>query len=250
MMLSRRRGEAWAAHESDYSQSVPKGHRQPWARLRKVVETGLTGSHAGDRAPATKQISLRRNTFALATTNSRNRHRVVLSSNEAPLRRENSGAASLPHHPKKGTFNGFHRFDHARLQNADRDRLCAGRAGYVRSSLFAGAGADVHRRRDAALLFGNPGRRSRHRLHGPEARAAQRRLQSCLPLCAARCRDVRELHPSGKTLQAAQPDPAQARLSIFLIFIKPQRHVLTSRTWRLAFRPPVMTSAAFIPHSG
>src|SRR5258707_6431204 len=94
MMLSRRRGEAWAEPESDYSKSRPKGHCQPWTRLRKSSGKRLDGSHAGDRAPATKQFSLRRNTFALATTNSRNRRPVVLSSNEAPLRRESSGAAS------------------------------------------------------------------------------------------------------------------------------------------------------------
>src|SRR5258705_1352347 len=40
MMLSRWRGEAWAAPESDYSKSRPKGHCQPWARLRKSSGNG------------------------------------------------------------------------------------------------------------------------------------------------------------------------------------------------------------------
>ena len=47
----------------------------------------IPGSYVGI---ATKQISLQRNTLALATTNSRNHRRVVLPSNEAPLRRESS----------------------------------------------------------------------------------------------------------------------------------------------------------------
>jgi len=31
----------------------------------------------------------------------------------------------LPHHPKKGTLNDFHRFCRAHLQDADRDHLAA-----------------------------------------------------------------------------------------------------------------------------
>jgi len=47
-MLSRRRGEAWAAPESDYSQSVPKGHRHLWATMRKNSGNGpIASSHVG-----------------------------------------------------------------------------------------------------------------------------------------------------------------------------------------------------------
>ena len=39
-MLSRRRGEAWAAPESDYSQSPPKGHCRPLAPVQKSCGKG------------------------------------------------------------------------------------------------------------------------------------------------------------------------------------------------------------------
>ena len=62
-------------------------------------------------------------------------------------------------------------------------------------------------------------------------RAAQRRLQGRLSIRAAAAAIACELRARGKTRQAAQPDPAQARLGVFLI--KSQRHVPVSRTWRL-----------------
>jgi hypothetical protein len=48
-----------------------------------------------------------------------------------------------------------------------------------------------------------------------QKRAAQRRLQGRLPVRANGRHHARELRARGKALQAAEPDPAQARLSIF-----------------------------------
>src|SRR3954465_12470906 len=62
-MLSQRRGEVWAAPESDYSRSLSKRHCQPWATRQKVVETAqhpaaMRGTRSRDETnlPATKHF--------------------------------------------------------------------------------------------------------------------------------------------------------------------------------------------------
>ena len=62
---------------------------------------------------------------------------------------------------------------------------------------------------------GNPRRRPRHRLHDPQSRAAQRRLQVGVPQGARRSRDAGELCAVGKAVKAASDHAAQARLKQF-----------------------------------
>ena len=91
------------------------------------------------------------------------------------------GAASAAGSSEQGGHSmSFRRSDDACLQDADRDRLCAGRAGNGRECLYRRAAADVHRRCDAAVRVRDSRCRSHHRLHGAEARPAQRRLQQAV----------------------------------------------------------------------
>jgi hypothetical protein len=154
--------------------------------------------------------------------------------------------------PDKGTLqwlsNGVHRSNRASLQIADRDHLCFRDADDGLAGLYAGAGTDVHRRCDAALQRRDSRCRSRHRLHDPEARVAERWLQGGAPIRAPGSRDAGELRTVGKARQADQPGPAQARLNSSPI--RSWRHVRRFRTWRLiVLGCRDNKRVTFIPHS-
>jgi hypothetical protein len=122
----------------------------------------------------------------------------------------------LRHHPKKGTHNDFHHFDRARLQDADRDHSCAGRAWHGGSGLYG---------EQQQMCTGDAMRLCASEIPDVE------RITACMVQKRAQlsdgCKAVFQYvpptstpanyAPAAKPFQAAQPDPAQARLSIFLI---------------------------------